>query len=221
MGTQPLARSRQRGNAKRRQRAHSLSPRPRPLRRVHRLNRRQSPRILSQGAGRFRRHGDPAGSAGPCSTVSHEQITATRSTRSKWSYQTSTEWILLRTAFLGQSTVKTYIKTDPAFLALTKDADGDCRCERVPTPNQLGIEGAPGDGKALRDTTFSFPPFFSGALEIEVAGRRFLNLNPSLRLLFSSCRNSSRHEDNPCRAAGFQFQVADLLSFSIRKSSVI
>ena len=47
---------------------------------------------------------------------------------------------------------------------LTKDADGDCRCERVPTPNQLGTEGAPGDGKALRDTTFSSPPFFGGGV---------------------------------------------------------
>src|SRR5215469_5653126 len=199
MGTQPLARSRQRGNAKRRQRAHSLSPRPRPLRRVHRLNRRQSPRILSQGAGRFRRHGDPTGSAGPCSTVSHEQITATRSTRSKWSYQTSTEWILLRTAFLGQSTVKTYIKTDPAFLALTKDADGDCRCERVPTPNQLGIEGAPGNGKALRDTTFSFPPFFSGGVGDRSCWAPILELEskPKAALFFVSKQFAARRQPMP------------------------
>src|SRR5215472_9924717 len=185
MGTQPLARSRQRGNAKRRQRAHSLSPRPRPLRRVHRLNRRQSPRILSQGAGRVRRHGDPTGSAGPCSTVSHEQITATRSAPSKWSYQTSTEWILLRTAFLGQSTVKTYInelipRSSCSPKTLTAIADAN-ESQRQTSWEQ---KGPPETGRRCATPPSRLRPSFAAALEIEVAGHRFLNLNPSLRLLF-------------------------------------
>jgi hypothetical protein len=72
---------------------------------------------------------------------------------------------LLRTAFLGQSSVETYINEliprswrSPKTLTAIADAN---ESQRQTSWEQ---EGAPGDGKALRDTTFSSPPFFAGAV---------------------------------------------------------